>query len=79
MGHPLTPVLSSLSQEELSKKISELNSRLSMAYRWGRGDIVQQIHMMLDDYQFELNERTRKQMEEMAKKNPNFDKLIDIK
>jgi len=35
--------------------------------------------MMLDDYQFELNERTRKQMEEMAKKNPNFDKLIDIK
>jgi len=79
MGHPLTPNLSNLSTEELSKKVNDLNQRLSMAYRWGRGDLVQQIYLMLEDYNFEIKERTRKQMEETAKKNPNFDKLIDIK
>jgi len=79
MGHPLTPKLSNLSQEDLMAKISELNKRLTMAYRWGRGDLAQQVHMVLEDYQFELNERNRKQMEEMQKNNPNFDKIIDIK
>jgi endonuclease I len=79
MGHPLTPKLSDLSAEDLSKKISELTQRLNMAYRWGRGDIAQQIYMMLEDYNYELQERNRKQMEEMSKKNPGFDKLIDIK
>ena len=79
MGHPLAPQLSTLSQEELAKKVSELNQRLTLAYRWGRGDLVQQIYLLLEDYNYEIQERNRKQMEEMAKKNPNFDKLIDIK
>ena len=79
MGHPLTPKLSDLSMEDLTKKISELNSRLSMAYRWGRGDLVSQVYLLLEDYNFELSERNRKQLEELQKNNPNFDKLIDIK
>jgi hypothetical protein len=79
MGHPLTPKLSDLSLDDLSKKINELNKRLSMAYRWGRGDLVNQVYLLLEDYQSELNERNRKQLEEMQKKNNNFDKLIDIK
>jgi hypothetical protein len=79
MTHPLTPALTNLSTEEINKKISELNSRLSMAYRWGRGDLVQQIYMLLEDYNFELQTRNQKQLEEMQKKNPNFKDIIDIK
>jgi len=79
MGHPLAPKLSDLSQDELLAKINELNQRLGLAYRWGRGDLAQQVHLLLEDYNYEYQERNRKQSEEMAKKNPNFNKLIDIK
>ena len=79
MGHPLSPNLSSLSLDELQKKISELNQRLNVAYRMGRADIVQQIYLFLEDYNNELQERSRKQLEEMQKKNPNFKDIIDIK
>jgi hypothetical protein len=79
MSHPLTPNLSNLSQDELLKKISELNQRLSTAYRMGRSDMVNQIYLLLEDYNYEYQERNRKQAEEVAKKNPGFDKLIDIK
>lgn len=79
MAHPLTPNLTEVSTEDINKKISELNSRLSMSYRWGRGDLVQQIQMLLEDYNFELQMRNQKQLEEMQKKNPNFKDIIDIK
>jgi hypothetical protein len=79
MGHPLAPPLSQLTLDELLTKQNELNQRLSMAYRWGRGDMVQQIYMLLEDYNIEIQERNRKQLEELQKNNPKFDKLIDIK
>jgi hypothetical protein len=79
MGHPLAPPLSQLTLDELLTKQTELNQRLSMAYRWGRGDMVQQIYMLLEDYNTEIQERNRKQLEELQKNNPKFDKLIDIK
>lgn len=78
MGHPLTPNLSSLSLDEVQKKISDLNQRLSSAYRMNRNDIVQQIYLLLEDYNNELQERNRKQLEEMQKNNKNFKDIIDI-
>ena len=49
--HPLTPDLSKLSMEELSAKHSELLKKITMAYRWGNADLVQQLQMIMEDYQ----------------------------
>jgi hypothetical protein len=77
--HPLAPDLSGMSQDELNKKTAELSSRLSQAYRFGPSGAVQQLQMLQMHYQEELNRRYQKQIEDMAKKNPDFDKIIDIK
>jgi hypothetical protein len=77
--HPLSPNLSALSQDELNKKYSDLLSRLSTARRFGRPDMVQQLQMILEDYQFEMDKRNRAQIEEMEKNSKTFNKIIDIK
>jgi hypothetical protein len=76
--HPLTPDLSKLSMEEITAKHSELLKKITMAYRWGNADLVQQLQMIMEDYQAELNERNRKQLEEMNKASKNFKNIIDI-
>lgn len=78
MGHPLTPDLTKLSMEELTNKHSELLKRITYAYRIGQMDMVQQLQMLMDDYQNELNDRNRKQLEEMNKASKNFKNIIDI-
>ena len=67
MGHPLTPDLTKLSMDELTNKINDLGKRMTMAYRWGNPDMVNQLQLMMEDYQIELQERNRKQLEEMEK------------
>jgi len=76
--HPLTPDLSKLSMEELSAKHSELLKKITMAYRWGNADLVQQLQMIMEDYQTELNDRNRRQLEEMQKNSKQFKNIIDI-
>ena len=41
--HPLAPDLSKLTDDELQKKRSELQSRLAFVYRMGNADLVGQI------------------------------------
>ena len=42
--------------------------------------LLQQVQMMLEDYNEELNKRQRKMMEDLAKKaGRDFDDIIDIK
>ena len=77
--HPLSPNLSSMSMEDLVKKQGDLITRLNTAYRMGRPDIVQQLQMLLDDYQAELSVRGQKQLAEMEKNSKQFTKIIDIK
>jgi len=77
--HPLSPNLSTLSQDELNKKYSDLLSRLGTARRFGRPDMIQQLQMILEDYQFEMDKRNRAQIEEMEKNSKTFNKIIDIK
>ena len=48
--HPLTPDLSSLSDAELTKKHNELTTKLTQAYRFGNGQLLYQLQMVLEDY-----------------------------
>jgi len=77
--HPLGQDLSGLSLEELHKKYGELLKRVTMAYQWGKPDIVNQLNMLIQDYKEEIDLRNRKQMEEMQKNSKNFKNIIDIK
>lgn len=80
--HPLSTALSSLSDEELQKKFGELQRRLIQASRFGPFDLVPQLQMLMDDYQFELSERHRRHMEAMEKRAEDsgrgFKGIIDI-
>jgi len=71
MGHPLTPDLSGLSDEEVHSKRNDLNTRLNYAYRIGNADMINQISLMLQDYAFEVEQRNAKMMEE-ARKSGRF-------
>jgi hypothetical protein len=80
--HPLADSLSSLTDEELQKKYGELQRRLIQSSRFGPFDLVPQLQMLLEDYQFELSERQRRQVESMEKRaeesGRGFKGIIDI-
>lgn len=78
MGHPLTPDLTKLTIDELTNKISDLQKRLTYAFRIGQSDMVGQLQLLMQDYQEEMNNRNRKQLEEMEKNSKNFKNIIDI-
>ena len=78
MGHPLTPDLSKLTMDEVTQKYGELLKRITYAYRIGQADMVQQLQLLLSDYQAELDYRNQKQLEEMQKTSKNFKNIIDI-
>ena len=67
MGHPLTPDLTGLSDEDLHTKRSDLNTRLNYAYRIGNADMINQISLMLQDYAFEVERRNTKMMDDAIK------------
>lgn len=83
MFHPLAPDLSELKDDELYNKITELTQKMNQAWRMGGTAVYQQMQLLMTSYQDELNRRNQKKAEEMqelmAKKNPNFNKIIDIK
>lgn len=79
MTHPLTPNVQALSESELSQKINELNKRLVWAHTSGHGNVVSQIHMMLDDYKAEQQRREIERHEKLNKdQGKNWDSLIDV-
>ena len=77
--HPLAPNLSEMSDIELQKKHSELITRLNHAYRFGQTQMVQQVQMIMEDYQAEITRRQQKILEDMLNKNDKFSGIIDIK
>jgi len=78
MGHPLTPDLSKLTIDELNKKYGELLNRITYAYRIGQADMIQQLQLLMEDYQNELQIRNQKTLAEMEKNSKNFKNIIDI-
>lgn len=76
--HPLSPDLSKLSDEELHKKRGELYNRRVFAYRMGHSQMIQQLELLLFDYDLEVQRRNQKALEEATEKHNGFDDKIDI-
>ena len=69
--HPLSPNLRDLSDDDLHKKLAELNKRFMQAYRIGPFQIIPQLQMLIEDYNSEVSRRNAEKMKEMTEK---FDK-----
>ncbi len=74
--HPLTPDLTTLTDEDLHNKRSELMNRLSQSYRFGSYDMVGQLQLILQDYAMEV-ERRNKIMLDQAQKTGRLGKDDD--
>jgi uncharacterized membrane protein (DUF106 family) len=85
--HPLLGSLRELSDDDLQKKLSELNNRFMQAYRAGSSQMIPQLQMLIEDYRAEVARRNAAKMQELQEK---FDKangkdgkglkgIIDIK
>lgn len=75
MEHPLIGDLNSLTIDELSTKVSELNSKLSMAMRSGNGHLCGQIRMAIESYQIKYQEKLQ---ESYKKSDVDFGGKINI-
>jgi hypothetical protein len=78
--HPLAPDLSSLSDDDVHKKLSDLQKRYQQAYRFGPQQLLPQIQMMLQHYQDEVQRRNKQQMSDLQKKTEEkgLKNIIDI-
>lgn len=77
--HPFVGDLSTLTDNELMEKITQLTTRQNQAYRMGYYDALQQINMLLADYMGEKRRRDDKMLEELMNKSKDFKKIIDVK
>ena len=75
MEHPLIGDLNNLTIDELSTKVADLNSKLSMAMRTGNGHLCNQIRMAIESYQTKYQEKLQ---ESYKKSDANFDDKIKI-
>ena len=78
MTHPLVGDLTGLSTDELNQKLNDLSKRINQAYRMGYSDACQQLQMIQHSYQYELQLRQEKLMQELAEKSGQFKNIIDI-
>jgi hypothetical protein len=76
--HPLSPDLTKLTLDELNNKYGDLLKRITYAYQIGQPDMVQQLQMLLQDYQSEIQVRNQKALADMEKNSKNFKNIIDI-
>lgn len=72
MEHPLIPNLDSLTTQQLTDKLSELNKKLAIAYRTGNSYLCDQLRMAIESYNTKYQERLTGDG-----KTP-FDEVIDI-
>ena len=77
--HPLINDLSKLTDDELHKKLSELNKRFVQAYRIGPYQIIPQLQMLIEDYNSEVGRRNAQKMQEMQEKFDKANKKDDGK
>lgn len=76
--HPLAPDLSKMTDEELHTKRSDLQNKLNFAYRMGHSDLVGQLHLLVDDYNLEIEKRNQKMLEQINKSSKSFQEKINI-
>ena len=73
MEHPLISNIDDLTTEDLGSKVTELNKKLSIAYRLGNHDLCNQLRMAIETYQNKYQEKLRK-----SQTGTDFDGMIDI-
>jgi len=74
MEHPLINDVGMLDEQQLMDKITELNTKLTIAMRMGNHSLCNQVRMALETYKRKLSE---KHAEERSK-NDKFEDKIDI-
>ena len=72
MEHPLISNLNDLTEEQLLEKVTELQRKLSIAYRTGNADLCNQIRMAIESFQSKYQDKIRRD------DNNNFDEIINI-
>jgi hypothetical protein len=75
MEHPLIGDLNDLTLDELSTRVADLNSKLSMAMRTGNGHLCNQIRMAIESYQTKYQEKLQ---ESYKKADVDFGDKIKI-
>jgi hypothetical protein len=75
MEHPLIGSLDNLTLDELSAKVADLNSKLSMAMRTGNGHLCNQIRMAVESYNVKYQEKLQ---ESYKKSDVDFGDKIKI-
>jgi len=75
MEHPLIGSLDNLTLDELSAKVADLNSKLSMAMRTGNGHLCNQIRMAIESYNVKYQEKLQ---ESYKKSDVDFGDKIKI-
>ena len=78
MEHPLVGSVDSLTIDELTSKISELNKKMGIAIRLGNHDLVRQIQMALETHQNKYLEKSMALFNKSKGNGPDFDQIIDI-
>ena len=73
MFNPLVENVESLKDEELQKRITDLNKRYVTASRFPDQSLLLQVQQMLTMYTQEQQRRYRKQMEQQKKKETDQD------
>jgi hypothetical protein len=75
MEHPLIGDLNNLTLDELSTRVADLNSKLSMAMRTGNGHLCNQIRMAIESYNVKYQEKLQ---ESYKKSDVDFGDKIKI-
>lgn len=74
MEHPLINDIGDLTEQQLMDKITELNSKLSIAMRMGNSSLINQVQMALSTYRNKLSEKHAAE----RNKDNKFEDKIDI-
>ena len=70
---------SELNEEQIIKKITEINKRIGMANTTGRTEVIFQLQALLDHYQFILNEKLMMELQDIIDADPKLGRtVIDI-
>ena len=75
MEHPLVNNLDSLTIDEISTKLTELNRKLGIAQRMGNAWLCDQLRMAIENY---TNKYMDKNNELLKKSGDSFNEIIDI-
>jgi hypothetical protein len=73
MDHPLIGNIDDLTEEELRDKVTELNKKLSIAYRMANHALCNQLRMAIETYQNKYQEKLKKDRDE-----GEYTDMIDI-